>query len=434
VAERYLPIQLDKSLQNSDWFGDLFTDQLAYAARDAAVLLPLRESLRGRLLKDGLKVVTSIEFRCVPTLALMELTGVPIDVKAWIARGDEENRRVIELEKRLDHAAGRQINWSSPEQVLKVFKGRGHDVNRTNEAVLHQLAAKDSVASLLLEHREASKLTGTYGIDWVAKHVSEVTGRVHCDYLQLGCSTGRMSCTKPNMQNIPRGPRLRSAIRATSDKRLIKADMSQVELRIAAVLSGDTAMLAAYERGEDLHVATASRLLNVPRDTVTKEQRQLAKAVNFGFVYGMGAKTFQTYAQSMFGVNLTEVEAARYRCTFFRIYPGLHKWHRSIEEGTVDTRTLTGRVRHGVSRFTDKLNTPDQGTGADGLKLALARLYEDRLGHGSPVLAIHDERVVEALDAGDAEWLVRHMTEAMSEVLGHQCPVVVDNTIGEQWC
>jgi DNA polymerase-1 len=236
------------------------------------------------------------------------------------------------------------------------------------------------------------------------------------------------------MQNIPRGPRLRGLIRAPSGKQVIKADFSQIELRIAAVLSRDEAMLAAYKRGEDLHVATASRLLTIPSDEITVEQRQLAKAVNFGFIYGMGVPAFQTHAKRTFHVDLTEVEAARYRRSFFDIYPGIRKWHRSIKDGKRDTRTLTGRVRRDVNRFTDKLNSPDQGTGADGLKLALARLYEDRLGHGFPILAVHDELVIEAIDAGDVDWLIRHMKEAMSEVLENRCPVVVDSTIGDQWC
>src|SRR5262249_27001878 len=164
-------------------------------------------------------------------------------------------------------------------------------------------------------------------------------------------------------------------------------------------VSGDRALLEAYQRGEDLHTRTARSVLGIGE--VTKQHRQLAKALNFGLLYGMGAQGFRQYAQSQYGLDLTEQDACRYRDAFFRSYPGLAAWHRSVRSRkTTETRTLAGRMRllNDKTPDTHRLNTPVQGTGADGLKLALALLWERReeVPGAFPVLAVHDEIVIEA--------------------------------------
>jgi len=243
-----------------------------------------------------------------------------------------------------------------------------------------------------------------------------------------------MACVSPNMQQLPRGDYRRCFV-APPGRVLVKADFSQIELRIAAKISGDKALLDAYRRGDDLHTLTARRILGV--ENVTKEHRQLAKAVNFGFLYGMGSRAFRTYAKANYGLDLTEDEAGRYRAAFFRAYPGLKRWHNSVPNSPQDTRTLTGRRVLGVVRFTEKLNLPVQGTGADGLKRALALLWERRADAAGavPVLAIHDEIVVEC-DAGAADavgdWLRRAMLDAMTPLID-PVPVEVAVTAGRTW-
>src|SRR5262249_14556045 len=157
----------------------------------------------------------------------------------------------------------------------------------------------------------------------------------------------------------------------------IKADYSQIELRIAAKIAGDKALLEAYRQGEDLHTRTARRVLGI--SDVTKQDRQLAKALNFGLIYGLGAEGLRGYGKSQYDQDLTLEQAVSYRKAFFDAYPGLASWHRRTGrtgKQAIETRTLAGRRRLGVGRFTEKLNTPVQGTGADGLKLALALLWE----------------------------------------------------------
>jgi DNA polymerase-1 len=215
---------------------------------------------------------------------------------------------------------------------------------------------------------------------------------------------------------------------------LVKADYSQVELRIAAKVSGDKALLAAYQRGEDLHTLTARQVLGIA--DVTKEHRQLAKALNFGLLYGMGAKGFRNYARANYRLELTEDQAAGYREAFFKAYSGLRRWHRSVGDKLRDTRTLTGRRALRVEQFNEKLNLPVQGTGADGLKKALALLWERRAECPTavPVLAVHDE-IVECPEADAdraAAWLKQAMLDGMAPLIA-PVPIEVEVKVGRTW-
>jgi DNA polymerase-1 len=281
----------------------------------------------------------------------------------------------------------------------------------------------------------ARRRVTAFGGKWL-EHVAP-DGRVYPKWLQLGASSGRMACSEPNMQQLPRGDHRRCVV-APPGRLLVKADYSQIELRIAAKLTGDEALLDAYRRGEDLHALTARTVLGAAE--VTREHRQLAKALNFGLVFGMGARAFQSYARTNYGVGLSEDQAKQYRGAFFRAYPGLARWHRGVGrtgDRAIDTRTLTGRRRQGVVRYSDKLNTPVQGTGADGLKLALALLWERRSAcpGAFPVLAVHDEVVVER-DAAQADavtaWLRTAMLDAMAPLV-EPVPVAVEVRAGPTW-
>ncbi len=244
-----------------------------------------------------------------------------------------------------------------------------------------------------------------------------------------------MSCAKPNMQQLPRDPRYRKCFTAPAGRTLAKADYSQIELRIAAKITGDKRMAKAYRDNEDLHSITAKALLG--KTEVTKADRQLAKAVNFGLLYGQGATGLMAYALASFGVSLTEAEATAHRNTFFKTYPGLRKWHNSQPKTAIDTRTLAGRRRAGVLRYTEKLNTPVQGTGADGLKRALAILWERRAQcpGAFPVLFVHDEVVIECDEAqADAAvaWVKAAMIDGMVPLI-EPIPVEVEVTCGKTW-
>jgi len=265
----------------------------------------------------------------------------------------------------------------------------------------------------------------------------------------LGAGTGRMTCSSPNLQQTPH--ELRAYIKPREGCVLVKADFSQIELRIAAALAKDRRMLQAFREGTDLHRLTASLILSKPIDRVAKEERQLAKALNFGLLYGMGAGGLKTYAATQYGVSLSLERAREYREKFFATYPGLAKWHRdtgrtlreakSRGEGGIVVETLAGRKRWvPEDALTAALNTPVQGTGADGLKAAVAVLYKRLLERGlwgevRIVLLVHDEVVVEApepLAVVATHLLTEAMREGM-EAIVKGVPIEVEAGIYADW-
>jgi len=445
-CQRELGIELRKELQASDWSGHLSTDQLKYAATDVHVLVRLHDQLAKKLAESGLQPTAVLECSALPCIAWMASKGVPFDRSQWsslatIAKADVK-RIGSELNAiapaRSDELFDSSWNWDSPEQVRQVLALAGHSVESTSGGVLSELDSP--IAKLLRDYRDASKRATTYGDEWARKHVA-ADNRIYANWSQLGANSGRMACGSPNMQNIKRDAAYRKAFAAPPGRILVKADYSQIELRIAAKISGDKALLAAYERGEDLHALTAKNVLGIQE--VTKQHRQLAKAINFGLLYGMGAKAFRSYAKANYGVELSETEAQSYRDAFFRSYPGLRRWHRSMGDQPIDIRTLIGRRVSNVQNFTEKLNLPVQGSGADGLKAALALLWQRRgeCPDGFPILAVHDEIVIECdadsttkttLTTKPVEWLRSAMIDSMTPLIA-PVPVEVDVKIVRTW-
>ncbi len=445
IARRVLGLPLDKSEQKSDWSGVLTEEQLRYAALDAAILPRLAERLQADLARAGLERVAALEMRALPAVAWLMESGVPFDGEAWRRLALQAEADTARIEQEMTAFAGTgglfagahtSVKWSSTQQVAAFLRERGHsDITSTDEAALHQLAdAGEPLAPLLLQHREASKRASTYGLDYL-KHVHSLTGCIHASFRQLGSEAGRMSATDPNVQQVPRGKAYRACVRPGPGRVLVKCDYAQIELRLAAQIAPDERLVEAFQRGDDLHTVTARTVLG--KTDVTKADRQAAKAVNFGLLYGMGAKGLRQYAADEYGVQWTEEEAQTVRGRFFAQYRGLQAWHRSQPDGEMETRTVAGRRRLGVERFTEKLNTPVQGSGADGLKAALGILWEtrDRASGAAPILVVHDEIVVEC-DRGQADearaWVVDAMRSGMETVL-HRVPAEVEATICADW-
>jgi DNA polymerase I len=392
VVERELGVTLDKALQTSDWSQALSPEQLHYAARDAGVLWPLADVLMTKLEGAGLVPAAQLEDACVPALALMELHGFPIDAGQWQAMTAAEERRLVEVSSAMAALLNGQghnlfgdctVNWHSHEQILALLQARGHAIETTDATTLRLLRTDDPLIPMLLEYREASKRISTYGEAWLQK-VHPVTGRLHPDYVQLGSQAGRMSCQRPNVQQVPRESQYRRAIRAPEGQVLVKADYSQIELRIAAMMADDETMLQAFRAGKDLHVVTGAAVMRVPESEVKAAHRQISKSLNFGLLYGMGVDRLRTYAESTYGVALTADEAAQHRGQFFATYKGLRRWHQQAGDrlkqvSSVETRTLAGRRWLQVDKFTELLNTPVQGSRADGLKGALVQLGANSL-------------------------------------------------------
>lgn len=432
LCDRLLDVRLDKSLQTSEWSGPLSEEQVRYAGLDAAITLPLLHRLREDLAAADLVETAELENRCLLGVVSMAMAGVPFDEERWIHRFAEDVRSRDEARVSLEGLAcengGEGINWNSVPQVKRFFAGRGIALANTQRDTLARVA--DPVASALVSYRAMESAVSRYGPDFAP--VSG--GRIFPSWHQNGAASGRMSCSKPNLQAMPRDARYRSCIHAQAGHALVAADLSQIELRIAAKISGDAGLRDAFQRGEDLHSRTAQSILG--KTEVTKEERQLAKALVFGLLFGMGTESLRSYARTDYGVELTDRQADIYRERFFRTYPGLRTWQREVSSRTwSETRTLGGRRRlvTNSTSYTQILNTPIQGTGADGLKAAIALLWERREAcpDATLVLAIHDELVVEVptekASAAKA-WLEAALKDGMQPLIA-PVPVELETTI-----
>jgi DNA polymerase-1 len=343
-------------------------------------------------------------------------------------------------------------NWDSTDQIKAAAATLGLSLEKTS---MDRLKLVDhEFARALVAYREAKSGLSTYGEKFFepTKEGQGVymDGRLYPSWGMCQADTGRMSCSSPNVQNIPNKSRLgklRGCIIAPQGHRLVKADYSQIELRIVAKIAGEEKMLEAYRKGEDLHAATARSITG--REEVTKQDRQLSKAVNFGTLYGQGAKGLKEYARNSYGVEMSLEEAAEYRERWFEAYPAIRTWHRregiGFEADEDSASTLTGRLRR-VRSFMEKVNHPVQGTGADGLKTAMT-LFNERLPEhldANIVIACHDELVVECPEE-QAEEVARFLEEVMvagmDEILNpgldadhpERVPVEVEVEVVESW-
>ena len=471
VAHRWLGIDLPKDEQKGDWTGTLRPEQVSYAARDAWTMVPLADAMwlgasgRKGIAAEGLARVAALEDACVPAVADLEFDGIMLDLPYWTAltqeiRADAQAAKAEALRlfgpalgdrgsiaRQRDifgevAAAAEPLNLDSPAQVLAALRALGLEVASTAEGALKPLAADNAAVAALLRYKKQSKLLSGFA-EALPKHVHPVTGRIHAHYHQLCANgVGRFSCSSPNVQQVPHDPRFRRAFVPAAGRRLVIADLSQVELRIMAKLTGDKRMLEAYRNGEDLHRLTASLVAGVPLDQVTKAQRSMAKAVNFGLCYSMSANGLRAYAQNSYGVSMTQEEAETFRRRYFEAYAGVAAFHRHQDwdaRRARETRTLLGRCRRWPDTrmgLPELANSPDQGTGADILKRAMAIVRPVLLRTGSALVAcVHDELVVEAPEdrAQEVKDAVRGALVTAGAELLDPVPVDADAAVGASW-
>ncbi len=449
VCRRELGIELDKGQQAADWAGELTEAMVGYAARDAEVLIPLYRKLTKDIEEAGMSRVREIEQRARPAISWMARAGVPFDEARWLEIAKEAGAEAARLDGRLREMApprpdGKEWNWNSPEQVKAALAAFGIVAPNTRD---ENLARYDhGFVRLLREYRKKNGIAARHGGKWLlskdgTKRV--IDGRIYPAWRQIGAATGRMACTEPNLQAIPHGSGHHSCVRAPEGRVLVKADYSQIELRLAAKMWGEPVMLRTFGKGGDIHTLTAQSITG--RADVTREERRLAKAVNFGLIFGQGAKGLKDYARDNYGVEMTLEEAKAYRERFFETYKGIARWHAAeggrLDRREFDTCTLTGRRRQDVRSYTEHLNAPVQGTAADGMKAALALLWERRheCPGAVPILAVHDEIVVEC-DAHRAQeakaWLIRAMKDGMDAVVNEdepRVPIEVKASVSEEW-
>ena len=406
AAER-LAWAMDKTLQVSDWTAaNLTPAQLDYAALDAVAAYQLAKVQAPQLQQRDLIRCYQLMRDAQPAIARLELNGCPFDTAAHTALIAQWQSTAEQARGELDSL----LNGANPDSPLQLSKWLSANLPPDTLATWPKTATgqlatdADALAGLTLpaleplkRYKVAMKGLGTYGTGY-AKHISPVTGRIHSNFTIGGTATGRLSCSSPNIQNPPRDPAFRALFAPAPGRCLVVADYGQIELRVAALVSGDPAMLAVYEQGEDLHRKTAAAFLGKEPGAVSKAERQIAKGINFGMLFGSGAKGLQAFCKSSYGVELSLSQADKARAAFFQAYPGLSAWQgqtRKAAELAKQVRTPGGRVR-GLDKNigTECLNTPVQGGAAECLLAALAALDVDSLG-GRLVNIVHDELVVE---------------------------------------
>ena len=488
VATDYLDTELSKEEQTSDFGRDRLSEaQVHYAMQDSEILLPLEEAMMRRARKLDLQRVAKLETRVVPALAYCQNNGFALDAEGWRAQAREAAEEIegcqAECETLAPPPQGKKRgswNWNSDRQVAEVLELLGAELpktpngnSKTDKATLEAVASPKAAvrfARVVLRLRGAKKRLSTCGPEWFdtpkrkpggkrfdKDHSFVVDGRVFSSFNQV-IKTGRMSSSKPNLQNVH--PKLKRYFVAPPGRKLVIADYKNIELVMAGVIAKEEKLLAAFRRGDDVHSLTARGILEaqpergghpVSEDEV-RRFRPLAKHVSFAILYGSTAKGLAEGMTGKFGEDTSEEGAQALIDLFFDTYPKLASWYRKerarARAGEDRTRTLTGRLRlldvkycFGKWRPSPqvRLNTPIQGSAGDGFKHALALTWERRgecLGFPMVVNLVHDEIVVE-IDEAHAEagkaWLEQCMLDGMAFVVGDGGLASVEIAIGDNW-
>lgn len=427
-----------------------------YAAEDADITLRLYQFFATQLAQTPAleRLYQTIERPLAAVLWHIEAQGVHIDAQALAQQSQAIAEHLQQLETQAHAIAGEAFNLASPKQLqsilfeqlqLPVIRKTPKGAPSTNEDVLQELAAEHELPAIILEYRRLAKLKSTYS-DKLPELINAKTGRIHTSYHQAVTSTGRLSSSEPNLQNIPirspEGRRIRQAFTAPTGKQILAADYSQIELRIMAHLSGDSGLLTAFANNQDIHSATAAEIFNVNLNDVSRDHRRNAKAINFGLIYGMSA--FGLARQ----LNISRHEASDYIDTYFKRYPKVKDFMEHIratarQQGYVET--ISGRRLY-VSDINSKnaqrrqaaerlaINAPMQGSAADIIKQAMLDI--DRAHHQDPninlIMQVHDELVFE-IDPTHTSELKHSIAQHMQNAAQLSVPLIVEIGIGDNW-
>lgn len=404
---------------------------------DAWALLRLHRHLAADVLRSGLRQAAQLECGVLQALVDMTIDGVAMDADCWARVMLQREEHAMEAGSDLAQRLG-VGPMCSATQVASALRRKGVNVRNGGSEELMRHRGHPLVEALIRWRALQAKASEAARIgEAIERHPDH---RVRVQWEQLATRTGRLSCRNPNLLSLPREEAVRRCLVPAAGMALVVADYCAIELRVLADLVQEERLIDLFCRGGDPHRAMASLMLGVPESDIDDAQRRQAKAVNFGFVFGMGAETFRSYTSDRFGLELTPDEASRFRESFLRGYPGVARWHRQMREdmpGVV--RTRSGRYRRFASRtegYPDRLATVVQGTAADGMKraLVLARHALKPLG-ARVVMAVHDELLVEApLEAAQEARaaVVTVMQEGMSHFV-KSVPIEVSASVRASW-
>lgn len=491
VAKRYLDVEVDKTLQASDWSAPaLSEEQMAYAARDVQLLLDLDVVLQERLSVARLTPAFALECNALPAMAQMQRTGMPFNRQRLEELRDSLQRDIAtygeqfieELDGALpeEHKLARDpdgsfnlrakaegsvrlgtkrlagFNINSPKQLVAKFAAvlgvtpvdKDGKPSASRQA-LRSYAADHAVIQTYLKWKRAEKRRQM--VVSMLEH-QQLDGFIRSSYMQLGAESGRMSCVKPNLQQVPRDNAFRAAAEAPEGWNFVCADFGQMELRLAAAIAKDATMTAAFQADLDLHTLTAKAIYGEGATDAKelKQQRQVAKSANFGLLFGAGAKGLREYAGAM-GITMTLEEAQEIRDTFHATYEGIDAWQkqngrdaeRSNGDKWAEIRVPVSYMRRflpgDMNRVTVRCNTPVQGSGAAILKCALGKLWPQLAAAGEDAVrlsaVVHDEILLLVREGKEKEWMERlqgAMEDAERLWLG-EIPALAEASSGKTW-
>lgn len=456
LSEEYFGVTIEKpEAKQLSLFEEDETDRSEYLAKCAVALYALNERILKKIGENGQEeLYRKVELPLVTVLAHIENNGFLVDDNQLKEFSAKLGEKINALTKEIYLLAGEEFNINSPKQLgvilfekleLKPVK-KTKTGYATNIDVLEKLRDKHAIINLLIEYRQLTKLKSTY-CDGLAAVVNQETHRIHSVFTQTVTVTGRLSSVEPNLQNIPTrtelGREIRKVFVAPEDYVLVDADYSQIELRVLAHMANDETMINAFKNNEDIHAVTASQVLGIPLDKVTKEQRSSAKAVNFGIVYGIGEFSLSQ------DLKISVKEAKAYIDGYLEKYHGVREYMENIKEQAKKdgyVKTMMNRIRYipelkspnyNIRQFGERvaLNTPIQGSAADIIKLAMVnvdnRLIREKL-KSRLILQVHDELIVEA-HVDEIEKVKQILLEEMQGAMELKVPLKVDMSEGHSW-
>lgn len=434
LTKKYFGVEVDKSMQHSDnWQGDVITQEhIDYAVKDVEYTRALYYKLLDLLVKKNLVMTYEREKRALPAIIMLENNGIKMEFDKWNIRLDDDRKLSLELESTIRSLLNKpQLNLNSPKQLVEAISEYGIKLHATSDDELAKYSDEHEVIKLIRKYRKLQTKIKTYGEK--LKTFIDDDGRIRADWRLIGAKSGRMSCNNPPLQAMPGNSR--EFFVAEDGYKLVCSDYSQVELRVLASISKDEVLVNYFKDGVDLHAGTASLVFKKPLDEITKEERQVAKSLNFGIIYGITAYGIQKNLRKS-GLNVTLDEAEEYRIKFLNVYPKV----RDLQDALLRAdyiKTLGGRRWQGGNlSMTQRLNLPIQGSAAEGLKEALALLVDSLKDTWKLVAIVHDEILLEVPedDAEEAKEVLENcMITGMKNII-KEIPVVVDSSIGNNWC
>lgn len=433
LTKKYLGVDMDKSMQHSDnWKKEITQEHIDYAVKDVENTRSLFYKLKDELISRNLWMTYERERRALPAIIMLENNGIKMEFDKWNLRLDDDRKLSQELESTIRNLLNSsQLNLNSPKQLVEAIADYGIKLHSTSDDELAKYSDEYEVIKLLRKYRKLQTKIKTYGEK--LKSFIDDDGRIRADWRVIGAKSGRMSCNNPPLQAMPGNSR--EFFVSEEGYKLVCSDYSQIELRVLASISKDETLMNYFNNEVDLHRGTASLVFKKALDEITNEERQVAKSLNFGIIYGISAYGIQKNLRKS-GLDVTLDEAEEYRIKFLNVYPRV----RAIQDALLRAdyiKTIGGRRWQGGSlSMTQRLNLPIQGSAAEGLKEALALLVNSIKETWKLIAIVHDEILLEVPtdDAEEAKEVLENcMIEGMKKII-KDIPVIVETSISNNWC